>query len=72
MDMFKPGDHGSTFGGNPLGAAIAREALAVLEDENLIENSREMGDYLMGRLRRIESPHIKNCANIRGKQLFSR
>lgn len=67
MDMFKPGDHGSTFGGNPLGAAIAREALAVLEDENLIENSREMGDYLMGRLRRIESPHVKE---VRGRGLL--
>jgi len=67
MDMFKPGDHGSTFGGNPLGAAIAREALAVLEDENLIENSHEMGEYLMGRLRRIESPHIKE---VRGRGLL--
>ncbi len=67
MDMFKPGDHGSTFGGNPLGAAIAREALAVLEDENLINQSREMGDYLMGRLRRIESSHIKE---VRGRGLL--
>ncbi|MEM9955608.1 MAG: ornithine--oxo-acid transaminase [Chloroflexota bacterium] len=67
MSMFKPGDHGSTFGGNPLGAAIAREALAVLEDENLIENAREMGDYLMGRLRQIESPHIKE---VRGRGLL--
>lgn len=67
MDMFQPGDHGSTFGGNPLGAAIAREALAVLEDENLIENSREMGDYLMGRLGRLESPHIKE---VRGRGLL--
>lgn len=67
MDMFKPGDHGSTFGGNPLGAAIARESLAVLEDENLIENSREMGEYLMGRLRRIESGHIKE---VRGRGLL--
>ena len=67
MDMFKPGDHGSTFGGNPLGAAIAREALAVLEDENLINQSREMGDYLMGRLRRIESQHVKE---VRGRGLL--
>lgn len=67
MSMFKPGDHGSTFGGNPLGAAIAREALAVLEDENLIENAQEMGEYLMGRLRRIESPHIKE---VRGRGLL--
>lgn len=67
MDVFQPGDHGSTFGGNPLGAAIAHEALAVLEDENLIENSHEMGEYLMGRLRRIESPHIKE---VRGRGLL--
>jgi ornithine--oxo-acid transaminase len=67
MDMFKPGDHGSTFGGNPLGAAVAREALAVLVEENLIENALEMGEYLMGRLRRIESPHIKE---VRGRGLL--
>lgn len=67
MDMFQPGDHGSTFGGNPLGAAIAREALAILEDEDLINHSREMGDYLMGRLRRVESPHIKE---VRGRGLL--
>ena len=67
MDMFKPGDHGSTFGGNPLGAAVAREALAVLVEEKLIENSLEMGEYLMGRLRRIESPHIKE---VRGRGLL--
>jgi ornithine--oxo-acid transaminase len=67
MDVFKPGDHGSTFGGNPLGAAVAREALAVLRDEGLIENAREIGDYLMGRLERIESPHIKE---VRGRGLL--
>ena len=67
MDMFKPGDHGSTFGGNPLGAAIAREALRVLHDEGMIENAYEMGEYLMGRLRRIESPHIKE---VRGRGLL--
>ena len=67
MDMFGPGDHGSTFGGNPLAAAVARTALKVLEDENLFENSRIQGDYLLGRLQRIESPHIKE---IRGKGLF--
>jgi len=67
MDVFKPGDHGSTFGGNPLGAAVAREALAVLVDEGLIENARELGEYLMGRLERIESPHIKE---VRGRGLL--
>lgn len=67
MDVFKPGDHGSTFGGNPLGAAVAREALAVLRDEGLIDNAQEMGDYLMGRLERLESPHIKE---VRGRGLL--
>lgn len=67
MDVFNPGDHGSTFGGNPLAAAVARAALKVLTEENLIENAAEMGDYLMGRLSRIESPHIKE---VRGKGLL--
>jgi ornithine--oxo-acid transaminase len=67
MDVIQPGDHGSTFGGNPLGAAVAREALRVLVDEGMIENAREMGDYLMGRLRRIESKHIKE---VRGRGLL--
>jgi ornithine--oxo-acid transaminase len=67
MNVINPGDHGSTFGGNPLGAAIAREALSVLVDEKLIENSNEMGEYLMGRLRRIESKHIKE---VRGRGLL--
>jgi ornithine--oxo-acid transaminase len=67
MDVFKPGDHGSTFGGNPLGAAVAREALAVLRDEGLIDNAHEMGEYLMGRIERIESPHIKE---VRGRGLL--
>jgi ornithine--oxo-acid transaminase len=67
MSVFKPGDHGSTFGGNPLAAAVARAALKVLTDENLIENAAVQGEYLMGRLRRIESPHIKE---VRGKGLL--
>lgn len=67
MDVFNPGDHGSTFGGNPLAAAVARAALKVLTEENLIENAAQMGDYLMGRLSRIESPHIKE---VRGKGLL--
>ncbi len=67
MSMFNPGDHGSTFGGNPLGAAVAREALRVLVEEGMIENAAAMGDYLLGRLRRIESPHIKE---VRGRGLL--
>jgi len=67
LGLFKPGDHGSTFGGNPLGCAVAREALRVLVDEGLIERAAELGDYLMSRLREITSPHIKE---IRGKGLW--
>jgi ornithine--oxo-acid transaminase len=67
MLVFKPGDHGSTFGGSPLAAAVAQAALSVLVEENLIENANEQGEYLMGRLRRIESPHIKE---VRGRGLL--
>jgi ornithine--oxo-acid transaminase len=67
MSQFNPGDHGSTFGGNPLGAAVAREALRVLVEEGMIDNAREMGEYLMGRLRRIESQHVKE---VRGRGLL--
>ena len=67
LGVFKPGDHGSTFGGNPLACAVAREALKVLVEEKLIENSAEMGTYLMSRLREITSPHIKE---IRGQGLM--
>src|SRR5512136_606954 len=67
MDVFQPGQHGSTFGGNPLGMAVAREALRVLVDEGLVERSAELGDYFMGELRAIRSPHI---AEIRGRGLW--
>lgn len=67
MDVFKPGDHGSTFGGNPLAATVALEALKVLFEENLIERSRNMGEYLYNELQKIETPVIKE---IRGKGLF--
>ncbi len=67
LGVFQPGEHGSTFGGNPLGAAVAREALQVLVDEELVERSAELGEYFKGRLQRIESPHIKE---VRGKGLF--
>jgi ornithine--oxo-acid transaminase len=67
LGLFKPGDHGSTFGGNPLGSAIARTALNVLVDEGLVERSAELGEYFRGRLQRIESEHIKE---IRGRGLF--
>lgn len=67
MDVFTPGDHGSTFGGNPLAATVALEALNVLFDENLIQRSAELGDYLHQSLLKISSPLIKE---IRGKGLF--
>ncbi len=67
MGVFKPGEHGSTYGGNPLGAAVAREALKVLVDERLVERSAELGALFMERLRAIDSPHVKT---IRGKGLW--
>lgn len=67
LGLFRPGDHGSTFGGNPLGAAAARAALKVLVDEKLVQQSHELGAYFKGRLERIESGHIKE---VRGKGLF--
>ncbi len=67
MGLFNPGDHGSTFGGNPLGSAVAREALNVLVDEKLVENSALQGKRLMERLRRLESPYVKE---VRGRGLL--
>jgi ornithine--oxo-acid transaminase len=67
LGLFRPGEHGSTFGGNPLGAAVAREALRVLVEEDLFERSATMGAYLIGRLQRLESPHIKE---VRGRGLL--
>jgi ornithine--oxo-acid transaminase len=67
MLVYKPGDHGSTFGGNPLAAAVAREALKVLVDEKLIENSAAMGDYFLGKLQGLRSKWIKE---VRGKGLW--
>jgi ornithine--oxo-acid transaminase len=67
LGVFQPGDHGSTFGGNPLACATARVALKVLIEEGMIENSATMGAYLLDQLRRINSPYIKE---VRGKGLF--
>jgi ornithine--oxo-acid transaminase len=67
LGVFQPGDHGSTFGGNPLACAVARMALQVLVDEGMIENAARMGDYLMNKLEKIHSPYIKE---IRGKGLL--
>jgi ornithine--oxo-acid transaminase len=67
MAVFEPGQHGSTFGGNPLAAAVARAALRVLVEEKMIENSAALGPYFLERLRRIASPHVKE---VRGKGLW--
>ncbi len=67
LGLFQPGDHGSTYGGNPLGAAVARAALAVLIDDNLLDRSAVLGAYLIGCLRGINSPLIKE---VRGKGLW--
>uniref|UniRef100_UPI0025DD656A ornithine--oxo-acid transaminase n=1 Tax=uncultured Nitratireductor sp. TaxID=520953 RepID=UPI0025DD656A len=67
MDVFRPGDHGSTFGGNPLAAAVGLEALDILVDENLALRSAELGNYLIGKLREISSPLVRE---VRGRGLF--
>ncbi|MGO9862529.1 MAG: ornithine--oxo-acid transaminase [Terriglobales bacterium] len=67
MSVFKPGDHGSTFGGNPLGCAVARAALRVLVQEKLVERSAELGDYFLGLLRTLHSPDLKE---VRGKGMW--
>ena len=67
LGVFGPGDHGSTFGGNPLACVVAREALKVLVEEHLCDRAEELGEYLMARLRQIESPHV---AHVRGRGLF--
>ena len=67
MDVFTPGTHGSTFGGNPLAAAVGKEALDVLVEERLAERSAELGAHLLARLRALKSPLVKD---LRGKGLF--
>lgn len=67
LGVIKPGEHGSTFGGNPLGAAVAIKALEVIEDEKLVERSNELGEYFMSKLRAIDSKHIEL---VRGRGLW--
>lgn len=67
MDVLNPGEHGSTFGGNPLAAAIARTSLKVLIEEGMIENAAKMGEYFLEGLHRIEPPMVKE---IRGRGLM--
>ncbi len=67
MDVFEPGSHGSTFGGNPLAAAVARAALRVIIDEELPARADELGTWLLNELRAIDSPHV---AEVRGRGLM--
>jgi len=67
MDVFTPGTHGSTFGGNPLAATVALEALDVMVDEKLVERSAELGAYFLEKLQTIKSPLIRE---VRGRGLF--
>ncbi len=68
MDVIKPGEHGSTFGGNPLACAVAMEALKVVKDENLPENAEKMGQIFRQRLSAIQSKHV---STVRGKGLLN-
>jgi len=67
MGLFTPGEHGSTFGGNPLAAAVARAALRVIVEENLVENAASVGEYFLEHLAEINSPHIQE---VRGRGLM--
>ncbi len=67
MDVLQPGDHGSTFGGNPLACAVGIEAINVLYDEKLMENSEKLGHYFLDKLKQFNSPYIKD---VRGLGLF--
>jgi ornithine--oxo-acid transaminase len=67
LGLFQPGEHGSTFGGNPLGMAVARAAMRVLVEENMVVNSAKMGEYFYEQLVEISSPHVKE---VRGKGLL--
>ena len=67
MGVIEPGDHGSTFGGNPLASAVAQAALEILEEESLPERSRELGAYLLGRLTDLRSERVND---IRGRGLL--
>lgn len=67
LGVFTPGDHGSTFGGNPLAAAIGIAALEVIRDEKLVDQAFEKGNYFMQKLKEINSPHVKE---VRGRGLL--
>jgi ornithine--oxo-acid transaminase len=67
LGLFTPGEHGSTFGGNPLAAAVSRAALRVIRDEKLAERSQQLGDYFVEQLSEIPTPHVKE---VRGRGLL--
>lgn len=67
LGVFNPGSHGSTFGGNPLACAVSVAALEVIEEENLVQRSLDLGEYFQRQLRAIDNPLIKE---VRGKGLF--
>ena len=67
LGLFKPGEHGSTFGGNPLAAAVSRAALRVIREEKLAERSQQLGEYFAEQLSEIPSPHVKE---VRGRGLL--
>ena len=67
LGLFKPGEHGSTFGGNPLAAAIGRAALKVIVEERLVERAAQMGEYFLEQLAEMPSPHVRE---VRGKGLL--
>lgn len=68
LGVFDPGSHGSTFGGNPLGCAVARTALSVIRDEGLVERSAELGAWLLRELRTLSHPDV---ASVRGRGLIA-
>lgn len=68
MLSIEPGTHGSTYGGNPLGCAVAMRALEIVRDEGLVDNSRRLGEIFRGGLRRIQSPIIQE---VRGRGLLN-